>query len=111
MPDCSSQSKLRDMHEVVLRNRLEQLRRRQRDEAFNVQRELASAVAKPPTAPTEPTGMVIDEVPEPYERDLSPELIQTLSADDKTLELVLAINERRQLVRLVSCLIALDQAC
>ena len=37
---------MRTLHEVVVRNRLEQLRKRQRDEALQAQEELLAGVAK-----------------------------------------------------------------
>ncbi len=39
------QAKLKSLHEVVVRNRLEQLRKRQRDEALQAQEELLEGVA------------------------------------------------------------------
>ncbi|KAL8284284.1 hypothetical protein RQP46_005033 [Phenoliferia psychrophenolica] len=42
-----AKGKLRDMHEVVLNNRLEQLRRKQRDEAVRFKEEVKSAIHLP----------------------------------------------------------------
>jgi hypothetical protein len=99
-----AQSKLRDMHEIVLRNRLEQLRRRQRDEARQMQRELArvapaaqAELAMPAAAPEAVEDPVDDEV-DPYERGMSPDPIVRLAQDEKTLEMLLEADDRRQLV-------------
>ncbi|KAM0793586.1 hypothetical protein ACM66B_001020 [Microbotryomycetes sp. NB124-2] len=40
-----AKAKLRDMHEVVLQNRLEQLRKKQRDEALKIKEDLQSSLA------------------------------------------------------------------
>jgi len=96
-----AKSKLRDMHEVVLRNRLEQLRRRQRDEALTVRRELAKVVEKLPVILTDAEAVeeeVVDEQAEPYDPEMSPRLMPSLSTDDKTLDFVLEIDDRKQLI-------------
>lgn len=45
-----AKAKLRDMHEVVLNNRLEQLRKKQRDEALRYAQEVKNAIFVPPPA-------------------------------------------------------------
>lgn len=107
-----AKAKLRTMHEVVLRNRLESLRKKQRDEAVKMQQELASALIK--TAPAqieEPTpvddiaapieeGDLVEEEPEEYERDMSPAPMARIHPDDHSLEVVSADEEWRRLVAL-----------
>lgn len=75
------------MHEVVVRNRLEQLRKRQRDEALQAQVELLGTAAQPNTKqwPTEvqvpqSEAMEVDQEDievEPYSRDMSPPVVET----------------------------------
>jgi hypothetical protein len=92
------------MHEVVLRNRLEHLRRRQRDEALRVQDELKNALKAPvvdvvaadeelPEAAAQ-----LEEEPEPYDRALSPTPMAKVVGDDKELVLVDEFDERRKLL-------------
>ena len=85
---CSNQikAKLKALHEVVVRNRLEQLRKRQRDEALQAQVELLGAAAQPNTKqwPTEvrvPQSEAMEEDQddvevEPYSRDMSPPVVE-----------------------------------
>jgi hypothetical protein len=92
------------MHEVVLRNRLEHLRRRQRDEALRVQDELKNALKAPEpdviAADEEPadTAVELDEEPEPYDPTLSPKLMAKVVGDDKDLTLLEDFDERRKLL-------------
>lgn len=100
-----AKAKLKSLHEVVVRNRLEQLRKRQRDEALQAQEELlagvarsaaqsvkggrsVAAVAKEPDVPAESV--------EPYDRSMSPPLVEALelSAEEREFEIV---SERDQL--------------
>lgn len=80
------QAKLKALHEVVVRNRLEQLRKRQRDEALQAQVELLGTAAQPDTKqwPTEvrvpqSEAMEVDQNDvemEPYSRDMSPPVVE-----------------------------------
>jgi len=80
------QAKLKALHEVVVRNRLEQLRKRQRDEALQAQVELLGTAAQPNTKqwPTEvqvpqSEAMEVDQGDvevEPYTRDMSPPVVE-----------------------------------
>ena len=85
---------------MVVRNRLEQLRKRQRDEAAKAQRELLGGT-KPPIpdawvneareAVQKPAVVDEDEdALEEYERDMSPELLdpKKLSYEDRQLSVV-----------------------
>jgi hypothetical protein len=103
-----SQAKLKSLHEVVVRNRLEQLRKRQRDEALHAQEELLAGVVKSASkkAPDNIMSSVqidleqtTDEV-EVYDREMSPELldIAKLNSDDRQIRIVNAEDDRRDLV-------------
>ena len=106
------QSKLKSLHEVVVRNRLEQLRKRQRDEALQAQVELLGNAAmestkqwpaevRPlPSQQGEEDAMDVDES-EPYTRDMSPPLFEPgrLSYDDRQLQTVDPLEELKALVR------------
>jgi hypothetical protein len=106
------QSKLKSLHEVVVRNRLEQLRKRQRDEALQAQVELLGNAAteltrqwpaevRPlPSRQEEEDAMDVDES-EPYARGMSPPLFEPgrLSYDDRQLQTVDPLEELKTLVR------------
>lgn len=97
------------MHEVVVRNRLEQLRKRQRDEALHAQEELLAGVARAATrrAAEQPveTMTVEDNVPmedvEPYDRSMSPVPINIarLHAEERQVAILTAAEDKRNLVR------------
>ena len=102
------QAKLRSLHEVVVRNRLEQLRKRQRDEALQAQEELLEGVASvaskgkfPPPA-IEPAGSqrAVEEYVEPYERGMSPDLIDItkLPHEERQVDIVLELDDKDTLV-------------
>lgn len=94
-----------------MRNRLEQLRKRQRDEALQAQEELLAGVAKnaqeglvdtteaKPSAEDKHSGKP-SEIVEPYDRSMSPELLdkKRLSYEDKQLDIVDAIEDLKNLV-------------
>ncbi|GAA5856252.1 hypothetical protein JCM8547_000838 [Rhodosporidiobolus lusitaniae] len=63
-----AKAKLRDMHEVVLNNRLEQLRKKQRDEALRYAAEVKNALYVPPAEEIEE-----DEVEEDEEMEIEQE--------------------------------------
>lgn len=111
-----SQAKLKSLHEVVVRNRLEQLRKRQRDEALHAQVELLAGVAKKTEQSRNWGGDMRAEVPidgergtgppaaddvEEYDRSMSPGLldITKLSYEDKEVDIVSAEDDRKALVR------------
>jgi hypothetical protein len=106
-----SKAKLKSLHEVVVRNRLEQLRKRQRDEALQAQEELLAGVAKSaskkygtdvPVVPTE--AIQVEVVPveeiEPYDRSMSPGLldITKLPAEERQIDILTEEEDRRALV-------------
>src|SRR5947208_721422 len=90
------QAKLKSMHEIVLQKRLEQLRRKQRQEAIKVQEELESALTSHGAHHVHPVGQettveeVEEEIPEPmveeYDPSMSPEPMPRLSREDKQSE-------------------------
>lgn len=102
-------AKLKNLHEVVVRNRLEQLRKRQRDEALQAQEELLAGVARTAsrrtaqdvTAETELVEEVIPaEEMEMYDRSMTPPLIDItkLSTDEREIDIVLDVDDRQALV-------------
>lgn len=106
-----AKAKLKAMHEVVLRNRLEHLRRRQRDEAVKVQAELASSLVPPSRVTHTSTSQleandpldeeIIDlskEEPEDYEPDMEPQPLTQLDLDDHKLDLVLPMDDWLQVI-------------
>ncbi|KAJ6510079.1 cactus-binding C-terminus of cactin protein-domain-containing protein [Mycena vitilis] len=103
-----SKAKLKSLHEVVVRNRLEQLRKRQRDEALQAQEELLAGVARSASKRTEPdVEMVVVEqeevVPveemEEYRRDMSPPLldITRLMPEEREIDILTEDEHRRAL--------------
>ncbi|KAF8826492.1 hypothetical protein HHX47_DHR5000340 [Lentinula edodes] len=99
---------LKSLHEVVVRNRLEQLRKRQRDEALLAQEELLAGVAKTassgpvpipePTVTLEPETALI----EPYDRSMSPTLIDItkLPTEERQIDIFTVDEDRRALMKL-----------
>ncbi|KAI0320612.1 mid region of cactin-domain-containing protein [Amylostereum chailletii] len=103
-----AKAKLKVLHEVVVRNRLEQLRKRQRDEALHAQEELLQGVAssaalgKVPrsvAAPTINEGLLNLEETEPYDRSMSPGLIDItkLPYEERQIDIVLERDDLRAL--------------
>ena len=108
-----SQAKLKAMHEVVVRNRLEQLRKRQRDEAMVAQEELLAGNTKKPLARAwggDMHAVAIQEVKnakddgedaqETYGRFMSPAPIdlKRLSYEDRQLPIISEEEDIRMLV-------------
>ncbi|PPQ99899.1 hypothetical protein CVT24_009580 [Panaeolus cyanescens] len=103
-----SKAKLKSLHEVVVRNRLEQLRKRQRDEALQAQEELLAGVARTASRRAVPEmveeqeqiqEVVQAEDMEPYDRSMSPVLIDItkLSADERDIDIILERDDRQSL--------------
>jgi hypothetical protein len=103
------QSKLHQIHLVVMQNRLEQLRQRQREQALKVQEELGGKMAggdslDPAAAARQAAELAAEEMElgddlgetgedeqvEPYDREMSPELLdgKELSYEDRSLPIV-----------------------
>ncbi|KAJ1309131.1 hypothetical protein OPQ81_004807 [Rhizoctonia solani] len=105
-----AKAKLKSLHETVVRNRLEQLRKRQRDEAFQAQSELlAAATSRNKTFGgdihadagkdvEEPAVQEQDDT-EPYERGMSPELIDIgkLPYEERQVEIIDIVEDLAQL--------------
>ncbi|KIJ56651.1 hypothetical protein M422DRAFT_197721 [Sphaerobolus stellatus SS14] len=103
-----AKAKLKSLHEVVVRNRLEQLRKRQRDEAMQATKELLEGVAKSVShraeaATTEiPQADVNQEEVEAYDRSMSPEPIDItkLSYDERDMDIVTVEDDLKALIAL-----------
>lgn len=101
-----SKSKLRTMHEVVLRNRLEHLRRKQRDEAVRVQNELVDEVQareRKREEEEEARAEMLEQrdslVQEEWDESMAPALVQKVPREDQHLQLVDPVSELVSLVR------------
>ncbi|KAI0747442.1 mid region of cactin-domain-containing protein [Irpex lacteus] len=103
-----AKAKLKALHEVVVRNRLEQLRKRQRDEALQAQEELLAGVAKSAARGERPalntdaesaSAKPIEEV-EPYDRSMSPPLldIRKLPYEERQVDIVTELEDLRALI-------------
>ncbi|KAF9057411.1 mid region of cactin-domain-containing protein [Panaeolus papilionaceus] len=103
-----AKAKLKALHEVVVRNRLEQLRKRQRDEALQAQEELLAGVARTASRRAVPEmveeheqvqEVVQAEDMEPYHRSMSPVLIDItkLPVDERDIDIILEKDERQSL--------------
>ncbi|KDR83408.1 hypothetical protein GALMADRAFT_640022 [Galerina marginata CBS 339.88] len=103
-----AKAKLKSLHEVVVRNRLEQLRKRQRDEALQAQEELLAGVARSASRRNAPEAVVemeiIEEVVpaedmEAYDRAMSPPLIDItkLSPEEREIDIHIDKEDRRTL--------------
>ncbi|KAJ6627559.1 mid region of cactin-domain-containing protein [Mycena sp. CBHHK59/15] len=102
-----SKAKLKGLHEVVVRNRLEQLRKRQRDEAIQAQEELLAGVARTASRRTEPVvdleiveqEVVPAEEMEEYQRGMSPPLIDItrLMPEEREIDILTEEEHRRAL--------------
>ncbi|KAF7301499.1 NY-REN-24 antigen [Mycena indigotica] len=103
-----SKAKLKSVHEVVVRNRLEQLRRRQRDEAIQAQEELLAGVAKSASQRTEPAVQITEQQQEEltpeelieYHRAMSPPPLEfgKLTSEERSLDILTAKEHLRALI-------------
>lgn len=113
----SSQAKLKSLHEVVVRNRLEQLRKRQRDEALQAQEELLEGVAnvalkgkfRPPAIEPGVGQQPPEKLVEPYERGMSPGLVDItkLPHEERHMDIVLELDDKANLVSSIAWVIEL----
>jgi hypothetical protein len=105
------QAKLKNLHEVVVRNRLEQLRKRQRDEALQAQEELLAGVAKSASRKWDKERFVVEaelaeqevvpeEEIEPYDRSMSPALIDItkMPLEERQIDILTEQEDWRELV-------------
>ncbi|KAJ3856898.1 mid region of cactin-domain-containing protein [Lentinula lateritia] len=103
-----AKANLKSLHEVVVRNRLEQLRKRQRDEALLAQEELLAGVAKTassgPVPIPESTVTLEPEMAliEPYDRSMSPTLIDItkLPTEERQIDIFTVDEDWRALMKL-----------
>ncbi|KAI0693576.1 mid region of cactin-domain-containing protein [Cytidiella melzeri] len=103
-----SKAKLKTLHEVVVRNRLEQLRKRQRDEALQAQEELLAGVAKSASRVDRPgiTSEAVDTSTQPaeevetYDRTMTPPLldIRKLPYEERQIDIVTEMEDLRALI-------------
>jgi hypothetical protein len=101
---------LKNLHEVVVRNRLEQLRKRQRDEALQAQEELLAGVARSASRKWDKERVIEAELAEPqvapeeqmepYDRSMSPALIDItkLPLEERQIDILTEEEDRRTLV-------------
>ncbi|KAK1227438.1 hypothetical protein PQX77_009585 [Marasmius sp. AFHP31] len=103
-----AKANLRSLHEVVVRNRLEQLRKRQRDEALLAQEELLAGVANSASLDARDTkpSIVIQPVPEdeeqePYDRSMSPPLldITKIPMEERQIDILTEEEDRQALLK------------
>lgn len=109
-----AKAKLRDMHEVVLNNRLEQLRKKQRDEALRYAQEVKNAIFVPPPAEAlerldeEEEDMQIEEeeeeegaatVAEKWDDKWEPVLHNRIPEECRACQVVDFAEDRQKLVR------------
>ncbi len=104
----SPQARLKSLHEVVVRNRLEQLRKRQRDEALQAQEELLEGVAnvalkgkfRLPVIEAGVGRQLVEKIVEPYERGMSPGLVDItkLPHEERHVDIVLEPDDKASLV-------------
>jgi hypothetical protein len=106
---------LKALHEVVVRNRLEQLRKRQRDEALQAQEELLAGVARSASKKWGATEVIPEVAPEQeiipaeemeeYDRAMSPALlnITKLTSDEREIDILTEEEDLRALVNICSC--------
>ncbi|RGB35400.1 mid region of cactin-domain-containing protein, partial [Rhizophagus diaphanus] len=103
-----AKAKLKAMHEIVLQKRLEQLRRKQRQEAIKVQEELETALASHSVQiKAEGQGTIdndaIEEedysLIEEYDKSMSPRPFDKLPREDKQCEIVDLGEDMKSLVK------------
>ena len=96
------QAKLKSFHEVVVRNRLEHLRKRQRDEALQAQEELLEGVATNASRGVKlaPVAEATEDALIPYDRSMSPALldITKLPYEERQIDIVTELEDLRALV-------------
>ena len=102
-----AKAKLKAMHEIVLQKRLEQLRKKQRQEAIKVQEELETALASHSvqikTEGLDSTNRDAieeedDSLIEEYDRSMSPKPFDKLPKEDKQCEIVDLEEDMKTLV-------------
>ncbi|GAA6056770.1 hypothetical protein JCM3770_006124 [Rhodotorula araucariae] len=105
-----AKAKLSDMHEVVLFNRLEQLRKKQRDEALKYAQEVKSALAVPAASaatdedvmdaedePVEPVAEAAPVAAEPWNPEWEPTLMKRIPEEYRACQVLDAEEDREKL--------------
>ncbi|GAA5918805.1 hypothetical protein JCM1841_002745 [Sporobolomyces salmonicolor] len=101
-----AKAKLRDMHEVVLNNRLEQLRKKQRDEALKYAQEVKSALQLPTAQDEEEEDVDDMEVEEedakkldaePWNDAWEPAVLKSIPEAYRNCQVIEADEDKRQL--------------
>ncbi|KAF8220365.1 hypothetical protein L208DRAFT_1416846 [Tricholoma matsutake] len=105
-----AKAKLKALHEVVVRNRLEQLRKRQRDEALQAQEELLAGVVRSASKKWGAAEVILEVAPEQeiipiedmeeYDRAMSPVLlnITKLTSEEREIDILTEKEDRRALI-------------
>ncbi|KAH8830210.1 mid region of cactin-domain-containing protein [Flagelloscypha sp. PMI_526] len=95
-----AKSKLKTLHEVVVRNRLEELRKRQRDDALHAQQELLGGAKASNNEGSSLKATEATPTAEPYHRSMSPPLIDItkLPLDERNVDIVTAKDQLRSLL-------------
>lgn len=102
-----TQAKLNTQHEVVVRNRLEQLRKKQRDEALQAQEELLAGVVQSiadgrgPRVAAQSEPLLSSDIVEPYSRAMSPGLVDItkLGFEERQIDIMTELEDKQALVR------------
>ncbi|KAL1712239.1 mid region of cactin-domain-containing protein [Schizophyllum commune] len=96
-----AKAKLKSLHEVVVRNRLEQLRKRQRDQALQAQEELLGKAAAASKLVQPAVQEVIEDEAEPYDRAMSPQPIDILKlpAEERDIDILTQKEALAALIR------------
>jgi hypothetical protein len=109
-----AKAKLRDMHEVVLSNRLEQLRKKQRDEAIKYAQEVKNVLQQPGGAEEEDEEeeaaeeemeledddefKVPEIVAQEWNDEWEPPVLKSITEGYKTCQVISASEDRQKLV-------------
>lgn len=112
-----AKAKLRDMHEVVLSNRLEQLRKKQRDEAIKYAQEVKTVLQQPEDEPEEEEEepqaeeeMELEDddefktpafVAQEWDDAWEPPVLKSIPESYRTCQVIEASDDRQKLVRSV----------
>ncbi|KAI5894203.1 uncharacterized protein SCHCODRAFT_02667247 [Schizophyllum commune H4-8] len=96
-----AKAKLKSLHEVVVRNRLEQLRKRQRDQALQAQEELLGKAAAASKLVQPAVQDVVEDEAEPYDRAMSPQPIDILNlpAEERDIDILTQKEALAALIR------------
>lgn len=102
-----AKAKLNTQHEVVVRNRLEQLRKKQRDEALQAQEELLAGVVQSiadgrgPRVAAQSEPLLSSDIVEPYSRAMSPGLVDItkLGFEERQIDIMTELEDKQALIK------------